>query len=331
MSLFFVLFIGVLGYVAWFIYRFATADGDLTLLRQGPARRSAVENKVVWITGASQGIGEALAKEFARLGAKLILSSRRPEQLERVKACLSGTNVSHGVMILPLDITAGVEAIDGAVKKAEAAFDGAGVDYIVHNAAYARPKMAALDATEEVLKNTFEVNVMGTIRLTQLLVPAMISRGRGNVVLVSSVAAKVPSPAQTIYSASKHAVNGYFHSLRAEIGQKGIRVTVACPGPIDTSSIEADKEPAGGKLQISEARMPVSRCAELIVVAATHGLKEAWISYHPVLLVLYLTQYAPSAGFAIIDKLGPKRIGAHEHGRGEYSTSLLFGQSKKVK
>lgn len=321
------LLITISSYLAWLAYRFITADGDLTLLRKGPARRSAVINKVVWITGASQGIGEALAKEFARLGAKLILSSRRPEELERVKASLSGLSVPDKVVVLPLDIAAGVEVLKEVVSKAEAAFDGAGVDYMVHNAASSRPKMAALDASEEFLKATFDINVMGTIHLTRLLVPSMIRRGGGNIVLVSSIAGKIPSPAQTIYSASKHAVNGYFHSLRAEIADKNVKITVVCPGPIDTSSSEADKKSASSKLQVSERRMPVSRCAELIVVAATHGLKEAWISYHPFLFLLYLTQYLPSAGYAIIDKIGPNRVSGQN--QQAYSASLLFGQNKK--
>lgn len=75
--------------------------------------------------------------------------------------------------------------------------------------------------------------------------------------------------------------------------------------------------------------MPVSRCAELIVIAATHGVKEAWISHHPILLLLYLTQYAPSAGYAVIDKIGPKRVSVRKDEKEAYSASLLFGRSKK--
>lgn len=312
--------------VAWFVYRFLTADGDFTLLRKGPPCRDAVENKVVWITGASQGIGEALAQQFAQLGAKLILSSRRPEELERVKASLSGPNVPEGVVILPMDIAAGVEALQEVVKKAESAFDGAGVDYMVHNAAHTRPKFAALDASEEFLKDTFAINVMGTIHLTRLLVPSMIDRGGGNIVVVSSAAGKIPSPAQTIYSASKHAVNGYFHSLRAELADKNIKITVACPGPIETSPLIGHQSSGNTKV-LSERRLPVSRCAELIIIAATHGLKEAWISYHPILFLLYVTQYLPSVGYAIIDKIGPKRVSSQ--GQQAYSAKLFFGQKKK--
>lgn len=311
--------------VAWLLWFLLAADGDFTLLRHGRPHRDAVDDKVVWITGASQGIGEALAHQFAQLGAKLILSSRRPEELERVKASLSGSNVPEGVVILPMDITAGVEALKEVVKEANSAFGGVGVDYMVHNAAYIRPKLAALDASEDLLKDTFAVNVMGTICLTRLLVPSMIERGGGHIVLVSSAAGKIPSPAQSIYSASKHAVNGYFHSLRAELADKNISITVACPGPIETSSVGHGS--SGNSRFLSERKMPASRCAELIVVAATHGLKEAWISYHPVLLLLYVMQYLPAVGYAIIDKVGPKRVSSE--GQQAYSAKLLFSHKKK--
>ncbi|KAH7414625.1 hypothetical protein KP509_14G002200 [Ceratopteris richardii] len=164
---------------------------------------------------------------------------------------------------------------------------------------------------------------MGPIHLTRFLVPSMIKRGKGHLVLVSSVAGKIPSPAQTVYSASKHAVNGYFHSLRAELADKNIKVTVVCPGPIDT-----DLKSGTSRAQNLERRLPAYRCAELIIVAATHGLKEAWISYHPILLLLYVAQYLPSVAYAVIDKVGPKRV--HSDGQQAYSASLLFRRKKQT-
>ncbi|KAL9827462.1 putative short-chain dehydrogenase/reductase SDR, NAD(P)-binding domain superfamily [Arabidopsis thaliana] len=100
---------------------------------------------------------------------------------------------------------------------------------------------------------------------------------------------------------SKHALHGYFHSLRSEFCQKGIKVTVVCPGPIETwngtgtSTSEDSKSP--------EKRVSSERCAELTIIAASHNLKEAWISYQPVLLVMYLVQYMPSLGFWLMDKV----------------------------
>ncbi|XP_031478079.1 uncharacterized protein LOC116249091 isoform X2 [Nymphaea colorata] len=297
----------VLVFLACFlVFRFATADGDFTLLAKGSVKREEVEDKVVWITGASRGIGEALAKQFASLGAKLILSARQESELERVKSELRGKHVPDGVKILPLDLTSGDESLREAVRQAESFFSPAGIDYMVHNAAYERPKTAVLDATSEALLATFNVNVFGTIALTRHLAPFMLKRGRGHFVVVSSAAGKNPSPGQAIYSASKYAVNGYFHTLRSELCQRGIKVTVVCPGPIDTSKSTGDASSLGQSPH-TERRVLADRCAELIIVAATHGLKEAWISY----------------------QIGRKRVEAAEQKSSTYAWDLLFGKGKK--
>ncbi|KAL0708674.1 hypothetical protein Bca4012_075100 [Brassica carinata] len=237
------------------LLKFAFADelicslppvGDFTLISKKEVKREAIEDKVVWITGANRGIGEALAKQFASLGAKLILSARNEAELFRIKSELKGKYAPEHVK-----------------------------------------KSNAVDASEENLETTFGVNVFGTISLTKL---------------ISSAAGKVPSPGQAIYAASKHALQGYFHSLRSEFYQKGIKVTVVCPGPIETpngtgTSTSEDKNSP-------EKRVSSERCAELTIIAASHNLKEAWISYQPVLLVMYLVQYMPSLGLWLMDKVG---------------------------
>lgn len=294
---------------------FLKTDGDFTLIFKGPAPRQAIQNKVVWIVGASQNIGEELAKEYARLGAKLILTSRRVNELERVKAGLRGAKV----VVLPGDITAGVEELKELVQKAEAAFDGSGIDIVVQNAACPRPKLSAVDFPDDVLQRTFDVNVLGVIRLTQLLLPGMLHRGKGHFVVVSSVAGIIPSPGQTVYCASKHALNGYFKSLRSEVLQRGVKVTITCPGPIDTPRAASESAEEG-----LEKRLPVRRCAELIVQAGAHDLMEAWISYQPILCLLYVMQYLPALGFYILNTIGPKRVKSYAEESGPVSMSLLF-------
>ncbi|CAN6485712.1 unnamed protein product [Victoria cruziana] len=291
----------VIAFLACFlVFRFATADGDFTLLAKGSPKRGEVEDKVVWITGASRGIGEALAKQFASLGAKLILSARQESELERVKSELRGKHVPDGVKILPLDLASGDESLREAVMKAESFFSPAGVDYMIHNAAYERTKAPVLDATSEALLATFNVNVFGTIALTRYLAPFMLKRGRGHFVVMSSAAGKTPSPGQAVYSASKYAMNGYFHTLRSELCQKGIKVTVVCPGPIDTSKSTGDASSLG--------KSPHTE---------------------PVLLVMYLLQYFPTIGFWLMDKIGQKRVEAAEQKSSTYSMNLLFGKGKK--
>ncbi|XP_058094244.1 uncharacterized protein LOC131240175 isoform X2 [Magnolia sinica] len=301
--LFLVLISLILAAILALFARFATAEGDFTLLSKGHAKREEVDDKVVWITGASRGIGEILAKQFARLGAKLILSARNEAELERVKAELVGKHAPGEVKVLPLDLASGEDSLLQAVEKAESFFPDAGVEYMVHNAAYERPKSTALDVTEEALRATFNINVLGTITLTRLLAPFMLKRGRGHFVVMSSAAGKTPAPGQAVYSASKYAINGYFHTLRSELFQKGIRVTVVCPGPIETSngSGESSSQQRG-------KRVTSERCAELTIVAATHGLKEVWIS----------------------NQFGGNRVEAAAQKSNTYAWSLLFGHKKKA-
>ncbi|KAG6554022.1 hypothetical protein Mapa_004942 [Marchantia paleacea] len=285
-----------LAFVLWGIYFVAKADGDFTILRQAPLPPNAFKDKVVWITGASQGIGEVLSKEFASHGAKLILSARRLPELERVKAPLSGLHAPSPVILLPLDVTASEDVIREAVEKAEAAFDGKGVDIMVHNASAARPQMGYSELSEEITKTSFAVNVIGVITLTRILAPKMAVRGRGQFAVLSSVAGKVGAPGQSVYSATKFALNGYFDSLRSEIGYTGVKVSLICPGPVKTDPTSSD------------ARQPLHRVVELIMKSIFYKLDETWIAEQPILTMLYLRQHFPSITSFIMGKLGPKRV-----------------------
>ncbi|KAI4368261.1 hypothetical protein MLD38_016837 [Melastoma candidum] len=301
---------------AFLLFTFLTAYGDFTLMSKKHVKPHAFEDKVVWVTGASRGIGEELAKQLAGLGAKLILSARNEAELERVKQKLKGKYAPAQVQVLPLDLTAGEAILKDVVEKAESFFSGAGVDFMIHNAAYERPKSSALDMSEEGLQGMLDVNVRGTLSLTRLLAPYMVKRGSGHFVVMSSAAGKTPSPGQAVYSATKFALNGYFHTLRSELCQKGIKVTVVCPGPIRTTE---------GR---SEKYLSSPRCAELTLIAASHGLKEAWISNQPVLAMMYLMQYMPTLGLYVIDQVGPKRVEAAAQKGDTYSMGLLFGKTK---
>ncbi|CAA7396642.1 unnamed protein product [Spirodela intermedia] len=158
--------------------RYLVNTRDFTLMSRGPAKRELVEDKVVWITGASRGIGEVLAKQFAALGAKLILSARNVAELGRVRSELVGKHAPAGVEILPLDLVSGERYLKAAVDKAEAFFSGAGVDYMIHNAAYEHPKRRSSFLA------TLNTDVLGTAILTKLLVPHMLRRGKGHFVVV---------------------------------------------------------------------------------------------------------------------------------------------------
>lgn len=187
------------------------------------------EDNVVWITGASSGIGEALAYKLHEQGAHLILSSRRREALERVRDnCSKG---SGKVDILPLDLEKAAEL----PAKAEEALQLHGhIDYLFNNGGMSQ-RSYAVDTDLNVLRKIMEINFMGTVALTKAVLPSMIERRSGHIVVTSSVMGKFGTRLRSAYAASKHALHGYFDSLRQEVHEYNIHVTLVCPGYIKTN------------------------------------------------------------------------------------------------
>lgn len=187
----------------------------------------SLKDQVVWITGASSGIGEALACAMSARGAKLILSSRRIVELERVK-----NNCAHpdNVHILPLDLTAAA-SLEAKVPAAIALFGH--IDIMVHNGGISQ-RALVVETEIAVHREVMELNYFGHIILTKALLPHFIERRSGYFVVTSSVMGKIGTPMRAAYAASKHALHGYFDCLRAEVSQYGIRVTILTPGYIHT-------------------------------------------------------------------------------------------------
>ena len=183
--------------------------------------------KVVWITGASSGIGEALAHAFAQAGACLVLSSRRPDELERVRLALPRA-IEH--FCLPLDL-AQCDGFPALTAQVLGRFGR--VDILVNNGGVSQRARAA-DATLAVERALMEVNYFGTVALTKAVLPSMLARRAGQVVVISSVMGYVGTPGRSTYAASKHALHGYFDSLRAEVWREGIKITLICPGYVQT-------------------------------------------------------------------------------------------------
>jgi NADP-dependent 3-hydroxy acid dehydrogenase YdfG len=176
------------------------------------------KDQIVWITGASSGIGEGLAQVFHKEGAEIILSARRGSELERVKAeCNDGPGTIH---VLPFDV------IDAAAR--EAAFrrvhDIAGkVDVLVNNAGISQRSLGK-DTEMSVDRQIMEVDYFAPIALTKLVLPKMIERKSGQLVVTSSVAGKYGVPLRSAYCAAKHALHGYFDTMRIELMPYNIRV-----------------------------------------------------------------------------------------------------------
>jgi dehydrogenase/reductase SDR family member 7B len=184
-----------------------------------------IAGKTVWITGASSGIGAGLATAFARAGARLVLSGRREAALAEVAGRCQGD-----ALLLPFEAT-DLDALAGIAETAQKATGG--IDILVNNAGISQRSLA-LDTDFDVYRRVMEVDFFAPLRLTQLVLPAMVARGSGALVNIASVAGKVGSPLRTGYCAAKHALVGYSDALRAEITQYGIKVFVVTPGFVAT-------------------------------------------------------------------------------------------------
>lgn len=167
-------------------------------------------DQVVWITGASSGIGEALAYAVSERGARLIVSARREQKLLEVQAACADP---HAHLVLPLDLT-DPEAIEPAATAALK--HGNRIDILIHNAGLSQRSLAK-HTSLEVVRRILETNFFGTVALTVALLPAMLERRVGRFVVVTSLVGKFGTPLRSAYAASKHALHGFFDSLRAEV------------------------------------------------------------------------------------------------------------------
>lgn len=182
--------------------------------------------KVVWITGASSGIGEALANAFLAQGANVILSGRRAEALQAV-----ADQAPERTLVLPFETT----DYDRLPALVEQAWNWRGaVDVLINNAGISQRSLA-LDTSFDVYRQLIEVDYLAPVALTQNLLPRMVENGGGQLAVVSSVAGKLGAPMRTGYCGAKHAVVGYFEALRAEVQEAyGISVSVILPGSVRT-------------------------------------------------------------------------------------------------
>ena len=199
-------------------------------------------NKIVWITGASSGIGAELAKIYSHRGIKLILSSRNVRALERVKSeCYYPENIK----ILPIDLN-DFYAAPALVKKAYNIFGR--IDILINNAGVSQRSLI-VDTKFDVFKKLIEINYLGTVALSRALLPFFLKQGFGHYVVVSSVMGKYGSPFRSGYSAAKHALHGFFDVMRMEHQKDNINVTIICPGfvrtPIAMNSLKGDGSVSG--------------------------------------------------------------------------------------
>jgi dehydrogenase/reductase SDR family protein 7B len=235
---------------------------------------ASFQQQRIWITGASSGIGEALAHAFHKAGAKLILSARREDELKRIQTECGGEACT---LILPLDVA----QADKLSEKAQAALGMfGGIDILVQNAGVTQRSLVK-DTEPSVYRTLMEINYFGPVALTKAVLPSMLERKSGHIVAISSLVGKFGTPLRSGYAASKHALHGFFDSLRAEVGRNGIKVTIVCPGFIRTDiSLHALVGDGGkhGKMDQGQAQgMPADRCAQEILKGIARGKQEFYV------------------------------------------------------
>ena len=263
-------------------------------------------NRTVWITGASSGIGEALAYAFHNAGARLILSARREEELRRVQAQCGG---QPDTRVLPLDMSHGEEL---AAKTREALAMFGGIDILVLNAGISQRSLTR-DTDESVYRRLMEVNFFGPEALSRAVLPSMLERKSGHMVVISSIAGRFGVPLRSGYSATKFALHGFYEALRAEEAKNGIRVTMACPGFIRTGiSLSALKGDGSqhAKMDPDLAQgMPAEECARQILNAVAREKEEVTIGAPREKMLVYMKRFLPGVLTRMVASRVPGRQG----------------------
>jgi short-subunit dehydrogenase len=249
------------------------------------------KHKRVWITGASSGIGEALSKAFAAQGAHLIISARNERELQRVAADCAAAGAAS-VLVQPLDL--GDHASIPAI--AQSVLQQAGkLDILINNGGVSQRSLAK-DTGIEVDLRIMNINYIGTVALTKAVLPSMLLHQLGHFVTITSLTGKFGSPLRSTYAASKHALHGFFDSLRAELVDTPIKVTLVCPGYVRTNisvnALTGSGQQQGSMDEATNNGLLPEVVAQRILTAIERGKEEVYFGGKEILGV-YLKRFFP--------------------------------------
>ncbi|XP_020814626.1 dehydrogenase/reductase SDR family protein 7-like [Drosophila serrata] len=266
--------------------------------------RNQLPGKVVVVTGASSGLGESLAHVFYRAGCKVILAARRTQELERVKKDLLALDVdpAYPPTVLALDL-AELNSIPEFVTRVLAVYNQ--VDILINNGGISVRADVASTAVDVDLK-VMVVNYFGSVALTKALLPSMVKRNSGHICFISSVQGKFAIPQRAAYSASKHAMQAFADSLRAEVASQNINVSCVSPGYIRTQlSLNAltGSGSSYGKMDETTAKgMSPDKLAERILQCILRKEPDIIVSDIQAKVAYYLRHLCPSLYFWIMAK-----------------------------
>ncbi len=240
-------------------------------------------NKIVVITGASRGLGVVIADDLATDGGTLVLAARDEAGLRATAAKVEAKGAR--AVVVPCDVT---RPEDRARLLAAAEAEGP-VDVLVNNAGV-EIAMAVLDQTEADVEQQVRVNLLGPLHLTKAFLPAMVARGRGSIVMISSMSGKSPTPYNAIYAATKHGINGFTSSLRIELLGTGVQVGTVCPSFVRDAGMWSDAGVPAPAMLKEVAPQAVARAVRQVLA----GKAEVLVTPGPIRPMLALTQIFPT-------------------------------------
>lgn len=260
-----------------------------------------IQSKVVWVTGASSGIGEALVVALAKKGAIVALSSRRLEELQRVQK-QAGLSEQTSLCV-PLDL-ADFSTFDAAYQQVLEKFGR--VDILINNGGISQRDYFK-NTEMATVRRLMEVNFFGTVGLTKLVLPEMIARKSGMIVAVTSVTGKYGTPLRSIYAASKHALHGFLDALRAEHFDDNLKVLIVAPGYIKTNlsynAVLGDGT-AQNALDKGQANgLSAEKCAQIIIRGIKKEKREIYPAGAKELAGLYMKRFFPAIMARIVRKV----------------------------
>lgn len=259
--------------------------------------------ETVWITGASSGIGEACACRWAEKGVNLVLTSSSADRLSIVaEKCRE--KGSPGVVVLPYDLRSS-EGIAGLVRQAWDAFEG--IDTAFLNAGISQ-RTGVEDTSMEMIREIMEINFFSPAAIARDLLPLMQSRGGGHMAVTTSIAGRFGFPLRCGYSSSKFALYGFFETLQAEAWEKGIRVTIVCPGRVRTNislrALDKGGKPHGKMDPGQEGGISADKAARKIIKAIAKGRREVLVGGKELLMV-HIKRFFPGLCARLSRKIKP--------------------------
>ncbi len=249
-----------------------------------------LNNKRIWVTGASSGIGRAMAYRLSQVASVLIISGIEEEDLMLMKNDLESDETIVEAIVFDLG---DIKQVENAANIVNSKFGG--VDVLINNGGISQRSL--VEETELFVdRRIMEVNFFGQIQLTRLMLPGMISQQSGHIAVTSSMVGKFGFPLRSSYSASKHALQGYFETAGLELKRYGIRVTIACPGRIRTNislnAVSGTGEKYGQMDPGQAYGMSAEKCADKYIRAITNNKWEVYIGKNEILMI-WIKRFAP--------------------------------------